>query len=68
MDYKVLDKLLENRVLPITATNQDGENVIVEHGANEEMGLFYRLTVAQRNGWCRINTYYEDGSYEEEYK
>ena len=68
MNYKMLDKQLKNRTLPISATNQDGENVIVECGTNEEMGRFYRLTVAQHNGWCRINTYYEDGSYEEEYK
>ena len=67
MDYKTLDVLLENRTLPICTINEDGENIIVVWGVDKEMGAFYKLTTAQKNGWCRINTYYEDGTCEEEY-
>lgn len=68
MDYKTLDALLKDHTFPIVATNEDDEYVVVAWGIDKEMGAYYKLTVAQKNGWCRINTYYEDGTYEEEYE
>ena len=67
MDYKTLDELLKGRMFPVVAVNENNENVIVVSGVNKYMGEFYRVTTAQKNGWCRINTYYEDGTCEEEY-
>lgn len=62
MTYKELRRLCFGKHLPIVATNEDGENIIIERGKG-----FYRLTAAQHNGWARINTVYEDGTSEETY-
>ena len=68
MDYKTLDELLRGRIFPVAAVNEYDENVVIVSGVNKNMGEFYKLTVAQKNGWCRIITYYEDGTCEEEYE
>jgi hypothetical protein len=47
--------------------NENGENMIIEGGKDTELGMFFRVTVFQHNGWNRINIYYEDGTLEEEY-
>ena len=62
MTYKELRRLCFGKRLPIVATNADGENIIIEAGKG-----FYRLTTAQHNGWCRIDTVYADGTSEEIY-
>lgn len=70
MTYKELEKLTEGKTFPICGTNEDGENVIIEHGYNEEWsgGKFFKLTTAQHNGWMRTNYIFEDGTVEELYK
>lgn len=50
---------------PLYGENEDAENQIIEVGANEELGQFFRITTFQHNGWTRINIYYEDGTTEE---
>jgi hypothetical protein len=53
--------------LPLSGTNDNDEHVILEKGKDDN-GNFYRVTTAQKNNWCRINTYYEDGIVTEIYK
>lgn len=52
---------------PCAGENADGENVIVESGKDEE-GRYFRLTTCQKNNWCRINTYYQNGNQTESYE
>jgi len=67
MDYKYLRELTSGRTLPLSATNADGENVIIEEG-REEGVHYYRLETIQKNNWSRINHYYEDGTSTETYE
>lgn len=67
LDYSEIKKLTEGREFPITAKNEDGENVIIEIGYVDGEMLF-AVTTAQTNGWLRINTYWADGTIEETYK
>ena len=67
MDYKYLRELTAGRTLPLSATNADGENVIIEEG-REEGVHYYRLETIQKNNWSRINHYYEDGTSTETYE
>ena len=67
MSYSEIKKLTEGMEFPITAKNEDGENVIIEIGYVDGEMLF-TLTTAQSNGWMRINTYWSDGTIEETYK
>ena len=66
MTYQELAKATENQQLPLSAINEHGENVVIEHRDYREQKHF-KLTTAQRNGWCRINYIYEDGSLETTY-
>lgn len=65
MTFEELDELTKNYDSLIHATNQDGEDVIIQW--NKDRTIF-TTTTAQSNGWLRINRYHKDGSYEEEYK
>lgn len=67
LTYRELDKVTAGKHLPVAGNNDNDEVVIIESGAGSE-GRFFRLTTAQSNGWCRINTYYEDGDAEEAYR
>ena len=67
MNYNELRKLISGKNLPISATNENGENVIIEEGSDNELGHFYRTENAQHNNWVRINYYYENGDTEELY-
>lgn len=65
--FDKLAKMTKGKNLPLTAVNENGENMIIEGGKDTELGMFFRVTVCQHNGWNRINIYYEDGTFEEEY-
>ena len=52
---------------PISGVNEDGENVQIVEGENGG-GKFIETQTFQKNGWCRISTYWEDGTYEEGYE
>lgn len=67
MNYKDLEKIINGRETPLMGNNQDGEVVIVEAGRDDN-GPYYRTTTAQNNNWCRINTYYEEGSVTESFE
>ena len=67
MTFRELTELTKDHTLPIDATNENGEFVIIEAGS-QDSNRYFRLTTAQNNGWCRINYFYEDGSYEELYE
>lgn len=67
MTYTQLQKLTVGRSLPLFGKNEDGENVIIEHGAASGV-RFFKLTTAQDNGWCRINIIYADSTSEEYYQ
>ena len=62
MDYKELFEMYGLRELS-SGTNEDGENVIVH--INEE---YAQIETLQKNGWCRVNIYWKDGTTEELYK
>ena len=64
MTFRELMELTKNHTLPIDATNDEGEFVIIEAGTRDGE-RYFRLTTAQHNGWCRINYVYEDGTVEE---
>lgn len=69
MTYKEIDKKVKDfgKGMPISATNEDGEDVIIEGGREPKNNnlRFYQLTTVQKNGWLRINVYWEDGTIEE---
>ena len=55
--------------LPLLATNEDGEEVIVEaYGTDENGDIIWQLTTMQKNNWLRINVYYKDGTVEALYE
>ena len=61
-----LEKMMDEHEMfdtPLVGVNDDGENVIVT--AFEDRIEFVTY---QKNGWCRINIYHRDGTYEELYK
>lgn len=62
MRYKEIEEKTKGVDLPITAVNEDGENVIINCVDN-----CYRVTTLQKNGWCRTNIYHPDGTIEELY-
>lgn len=68
MNYSMIKNLVRGKNLPVSATNENGENVIIEEGSDSELGHFYRTETAQHNNWCRINYYYENGDTEELYE
>ena len=63
MTYKELQQLVKYHELPVCGKNEDGENVIVEHG-----NCYFKVTTAQNNGWTRINVYHANGTTEETYQ
>lgn len=67
MTYNEIMALVNNRRLPMDATNDNGEFVIIEAGSNDG-DRYFRLTTAQHNGWTRINYIYESGTREELYR
>ena len=73
-EYDVIGPWLEENGfgpsdLPMVATNEDGESVIVEvYGTDENGNIIWQLTTSQKNGWLRIDVYYKDGTVEELYK
>ena len=67
MMYEELKEMTEGRSLPLMGNNEDNELVIIEEGAREGEH-FFKVTTVQHNNWCRINTYWEDGTREETYK
>ena len=48
---------------PITFETPDGEFGIIENGAND-LGKFFKVSIAQSNDCLRIEFYYEDGTFE----
>ena len=67
MTYKKIASMIAGSSLPIAGRNEHGEPVVIEGGSSSN-GKFFRLTTAQSNNWCRINTYYENGTCEETYR
>ena len=69
MTYNELKKLVEEsgKELPLSATNENGENVIIENDYIDGEHAF-KLTTAQHNNWCRINIFYQDGNVDEIYE
>ena len=62
-----LRRITQEKILPIICKNEDNEVVIIEYGiSNGER--FFKVTTAQHNDWCRINTYWESGIMEETYR
>ena len=62
-----LERMTDGKTLPITGKNEDNEVVIIEAGcSNGER--FFRVTTVQHNNWCRINTYWENGTIEGTYR
>lgn len=65
--FDEMKRLTQGKILPLICKNEDNEVVIIEYGiSNEER--FFRVTTAQHNDWCRINTYWESGTTEETYR
>lgn len=49
MNYSMIKNLVGDKNLPISATNENGENVIIEEGSDSELGHFYQTETAQHN-------------------
>lgn len=65
MTYEELDslcRLARENDYPLSARNEDGENVIIRRGPDR-----YEVTTAQHNGWLQVITYWKDGTVEEEF-
>lgn len=68
MTYEDIKDLIGDNNLPVSSTNENGETVVIEDGKTEDGECFYQLTTIQKNDWCRINTYYADGTVDETYE
>ena len=66
MSYKKIARMVVGKSLPVAGRNEHGETVVVE-GGQSASGRFFRITTAQSNNWCRINTYFENGNSDETY-
>lgn len=68
-NFKDIEELVEGKELPISGETEDGEFVMICAGRKEEgLGRSYQIETLQDNGWCRIHTYWEDGTKEETFK
>lgn len=67
VDYRKLRRLTAGKSFPVAARNENGENVIIARGNDPAFGSFFKLTIAQSNGWVRTNIVYENGTMEESY-
>lgn len=67
MTYQEIAASTAAHHLPITAINEHGENVIIEHSKHEGT-CYFKVTTAQHNGWCRIDYIYADGLLETTYR
>lgn len=67
MSYKKIAGMVAGKCLPVAGRNEHGETVVVESGQSNG-GRFFRVTTAQSNNWCRINTYYENGNSDETFR
>ena len=68
---KMTDEFFEahkDSKFPLSATNEDGENVVIGQGTNEDGERYYELTTYQNNGYIRTNWYYENGTAEETFE
>ena len=67
MSYKRIAGLVAGKSLPLAGRNEHGEAVTIEGGSSNGR-RFFRVTTAQSNNWCRVNTYYENGDSDETYR
>ena len=67
MTYEQIKDLVNGKSLPISAENENGENVIISEGKTSNMH-FYETQTAQKNDCVRINTYYQNGVTEETFE
>ena len=75
MTYQELEKLCIGKHLPVVATNEDGENVIIAQCCDIVNAFghtwqrnYFDITTAQHNGWTRHNIIHENGHTEEFYE
>ena len=54
--------------LPLTATNEDGETVIIEVAGKQDGKFIWKVSTLQSNNWIRINVYYPNGDVDELYE
>ena len=66
--YANLSKYIKEAdcTLPVSTTNQDGEDVIISEGSIDG-NHYYELQTLQKNGWIRTNCYYVDGTVDESF-
>ena len=62
-DFEKLSSLINGMELPVSGENSNCETVIIE--GNKAVII---TTTVQKNGWCRINEYYPDGTTTETYE
>ena len=68
MDYNALKNLLNGRGT-VLAETQDKEVVLIEHlPKGRSVDEHYKVTTLQKNGWARVNCYYEDGTIDETFE
>ncbi len=66
ISYKQFERDLKNKELPLTG-KINGDLSIVSKG-RDEAGNFYQTRTVQKNGWIRVNTYYEEGTVTETFE
>lgn len=71
--YDVFEKWLEENGktledLPLSAVDEDGNDVIVNAYTTKEEGIVWRISTIQKNNWIRVDIYYSDGTVEEFYE
>lgn len=66
MDYKEIERQMKELGYPTFAggKNENGENVVFEIDISNGERV-YKISTFQKNGWCRTNVYYKDGTIEE---
>ena len=61
---KYQELMKECKEFPLCGKDDSGNNIIVTHGENDN-GQYVKVQTAQKNGWIRVNYYYENGDSEE---
>ena len=68
MTYESISNFMNLHESLCIAENENGETVIIERFKDDNNEYFYRMQIAQKNDWLRINEYYADGTVTETYE
>lgn len=67
MTFTEIKNKVGNKTLPLAGTT-DSNNTCIVGGGSRDGEKYYTVETLQKNGWIRVETYWEDGTVEEDYR